>query len=266
MAVTKNQIAATLSRAEAAQAGVLGFSSLSEAQTVINANARKLFGFTIKSLPPGFPTEPKIYIYNISEQGEEVNIGAGFPTFKVEACPEGEAYSDPCTVDPVYMPLEAKVDTTEFMPTTGQQVMESILKIGPGMNPSWDRRKLGWFASAHNPPKQQEVEAAIALHTQHCQFLLNQANAYASSGKLLEINETHRRAAKYLGQKVDWSKPLQKMIDCPGCGEMVKSTAIMHANPSCGYVFRWEDAIAAGMKKIEDAPTDVQERLTAPKK
>ena len=104
------------------------------------------------------------------------------------------------------------------------------------------------------------------VKVKHCQFLLNQANAYASSGKLLEINETHRRAAKYLGQKVDWSKPLQKMIDCPGCGEMVKSTAIMHANPSCGYVFRWEDAIAAGMKKIEDAPTDVQERLTAPKK
>src|ERR1700674_3199662 len=190
MPPSKNVIAATMSRSAAAQAGVLTFNSVDEAHQMATSNARKLYGFSIKQVPPGFPTEPKMYIYSIADYGEQVNVGPGFPIFEVKACPEGEDYGEACVIDPLYMALEAKVDTTEFMPTTGQQIVESILKIGAGMNASWDRRKQGWFVSVTNPPDEEDLAQAVKVYTAECQRLLAEGNRYAASNQLLEINET----------------------------------------------------------------------------
>lgn len=238
MPPTKNQMAETMTQPEAARHGVLTFNDSREVGAVLKANSRKLFGFSIKELPPGFPTEPKTYIFSISEYGEKVDLGRPFPIFEIHPCPEDGEYGEPTVIDPVYMPLEAKVDTTEFVPTTAQQIVDSILKIGPGMNASWDRRKLGWFVSMTNPPSAGEVAQAKAIYTQECQRLLNEGNRYAAANELKEINETHRRAAKFLRQKVDWNKPVTKSVDCPGCGEAVRAGVIWHATPhGCGYVF-----------------------------
>lgn len=255
---TKNEIAATMTRGQAQSQGVL---SAPEAREVITSNSRKMFGFTRKILPPGLPTEPKLYIYSVTEYGEIVNLGPGFPLFTVEPCPEGEDFGNPCVILPLYFMEEAKVDVTEHTPHTGQQLADAIMKMGAGMNAAWDRRKVGWFVSSTYPPANEEVDKAVQIYTAECKVLLNIANSFAARNLLNEINEQHRRAAKYLKQKVDWDKPLSKMVDCPGCQEPVKAGAIMHAVPYCGYVFNWEQAIENGMKVLEDAPTLVQERL-----
>lgn len=255
---TKNEIAATMTRSQASQHGVVDHTGAREA---ITSNSRKMFGFTRKMLPPGLPTEPKLYVYSVSVYGEIVNLGPGFPIFYVESCPAGEDYGEPTIIDPLYFMEEAKTDVTEFTPHTGQQIADAIMKVGPGMNASWDRRKQGWFVSTHCPPTNEEVDRAVSIYTAECKRLLEIANSYASRNLLNEINEEHRRAASYLKQKVDWDKPLNKMVDCPGCQEPVRAGAIMHATPYCGYVFNWEQAISTGMKQIEDAPALIQAKL-----
>lgn len=240
MPPSKNQIAATMTQTQARAAGIL---SAPEAQSVYTSNSKKLFGFTRKMLPPpeSLPTEPKQYLYSVSEYGDMVNLGPGFPLYEVHAYQEdsdGEPVWEPCIIPPIVFFEEAKVDVTEHTFHSGPQIVEAILKIGPGMNASWDRRKVGWFASSHYPPLEEEVNRAKELYRAECTRLLQEGNRYAAANQLLEINETHRRAAKYLGQKVEWSKPLVQMVECPGCGENVRKGIIWHATPmGCGYIW-----------------------------
>lgn len=261
MAASKNVAAATLTREAAEKAGVLTFNNAAEVATKISSNTRKLFGFTRKQLPPGLPEDPVAFIYSISEYGEEVSLCAGLPAFRVHGCPEGQEYGPALPIKPIYFLEEAKVDVTEHTPHTAQQIVEAILKIGPGMNAGWDRRKQGWFVSATNPPAAADIARAKEIYLMECKRLFTEGQRWAQAGKLDEINETHRRAARVMGQKVDWDRPALAMVECPGCGENVRKGAIMHAVPYCGFVFNWHKAIEGGMKKLEDAPDSVLKEL-----
>jgi hypothetical protein len=244
----KDRIAATLTRGEAARAGVL---SAPEAAEVITSNSRKQYGFTRKMIPQGLPTEPKLYIYSVSEYGSHfnqdgssdgqgiINLGPGFRQFEVFACPDGEDFGDPCIIDPIHFFEEAKVDVTEHTFQSGQQMADAIMMTGPGMAAALDRRNIGWFISSNNPPKDEEVDRAVEIYTAHCQKLVRDADNYYSSNKILEINEMHRRAAAYTKQnKKPWVSIQFKMIDCPGCMEPVRDGIIYHAPPhGCGYIF-----------------------------
>lgn len=266
MPPTKNQIAATLSRDEAVRAGVLDAPRAAE---YITSNSRKNYGFTRKQAPQNMPTEPRLYVFSLSEYGEIVDLGPGFPKYTVHACPEGEEFGDPCVVPPITFFEEAKVDVTEHTFVSGPEIADAILKIGPGMNASWDRGRIGWFVSKTNPPTDEEVIHAKKVYTQECQRLLAEGNRYAAANQLLEINETHRRAAKYLGQRVDWDKPQYKMVECVGCQEKIRQGAIIHALPmGCGAVQpgQWPAAISNGIKRLEDAPENVQLELARLKK
>jgi hypothetical protein len=242
---SKNEIAATMSRREAARAGII---DANQAVEKITTNSKRMYGFTRKMIPTDFPTEPKLYIYSISEYGEQVNLGPGFQVYEVFACPEGEQYGQPCVVLPFNFFEEAKVDVTEHTFTSGKQIVDAILKVGPGMNASMDKRRLGWFVSDSYPPAADEVEHAKNLYGAECKRLFQEANRYASANQLNEINETHRRAARFLGQTVTWDKPQEKMIDCPGCKEKVREGAAVHATPYCGYVFNWPMAVENGLR------------------
>lgn len=248
----KDQIAATLTKGEAARAGVL---DANQAQEVITTNSRKQYGFTRKMVPQGLPTEPKLYIFSVSpygsvldENGESdgggiVSLGPGFRQFEVFACPDGEDYGEPCTVDPIHFFEEAKVDVTEHTFHSGQQIVEAIMKQGPGMAAALDRRNVGWFVSPTNPPNNKLVDKAVEIYTAQCQKLVREADNYYARNMLNEINETHRRSATYLKQnKKAWVSVEYKMIDCPGCGEPVRDGFIWHATPhGCGYIFNPEE-------------------------
>jgi hypothetical protein len=246
----KDKIAATLTKGEAIRAGVL---DANQAAEVITSNSRKQYGFTRKMVPTGLPTEPKLYIYSVSEYGSKivddksdgngiVNLGPGFKQFEVFCCPEGDDYGDPCIIDPIHFFEEAKVDVTEHTFQSGQQTADAIMMIGPGMAAALDRRNIGWFVSSHNPPEDSEVDRAKEIFTTQCQKLIREADNYYARNQLNEINEMHRRAAHYLKQnKKAWVSIEYKMIDCPGCGEPVRDGFIWHATPhGCGYIFDQE--------------------------
>ena len=266
--MSKNTEAATLPASAAAKAGILGFRSREDADAAIlggMVNSRKLFGFTRKQLPSGLPTEPKLYIYSVSDYGEDVYLGPGFPVFTIHPAKEGKARGKACVIDPIYFMEEAKVDVTEHTPFTGQQIVDAILKVGPGMNASLNRARVGWFCSATNPPADAEVQAAIEVYTAECKRLLAEANLFASKNSLNEITDTHRRAAKFLRQNVTWDKPQEKMVDCPRCGEPVRAGAVVHATPYCGHVFQllpyWLSMVESGQKVLADAPESIQAEL-----
>jgi hypothetical protein len=248
----KDRIAATLTKGEAIRAGVL---DANQAAEVITSNSRKQYGFTRKMVPVGLPTEPKLYIYSVTEYGSHivdgqsdgagiVNLGPGFPMFEVFACPDGDDYSEqPCVIDPIHFFEEAKVDVTEHTFQSGQQMADAIMMIGPGMAASLNRTNIGWFISSSNPPKDAEIDRAKEMFTAQCQRLLREADSYHARNMLNEINETHRRAAKWLKQtKKPWVSVEFKMIDCPGCMEAVREGIIYHAPPQgCGYIFDIEE-------------------------
>lgn len=252
---SKNEIAATMSRSEAARAGVIDHN---QAVEKVTTNTKRMYGFTRKMVPSDFPTEPKLYIYSVSEYGELVNLGPGFQQYEVKACPDGQAYGEPCVILPFNFFEEAKVDVTEHTFTSGKQIVDAILKVGPGMGAAMDKRKLGWFVSEHNPPTAEEVAHATTVYGAECKRLFQDANRYASANQLYEINDTHRRAARFLGQTVTWDKPQEKMVDCPGCKEKVREGAAVHATPYCGYVFNWHIAIDNGLRSFSQAPPEVQ--------
>lgn len=248
----KDQIAATLTRGEAARAGVI---DAKQAEETITSNSRTKYGFTRKQIPQGLPTEPKLYIFSISEYGSSmnedgstdgagiVNLGPGFRQFEVYRCPEGEDYGEPCVIDPIHFFEEAKVDVTEHTFQSGQQMADAIMMVGPGMAAALDRRNVGWFISPKNPPDNKLVDKAIEIYIAQCQKLVREADNYYARNMLNEINETHRRSAKYLKQnKKAWVSIEYKMIDCPGCGEPVRDGIIWHGPANvCGYIFNHEE-------------------------
>lgn len=235
---TKNEMAATMTRDAAARAGVL---MADEAGAVISKNSKKLFGFSRKMLPEGLPQDPKLYIFSVSEYGEIVNLGAGFRQYAVHPCPEGADYGEPCVILPLNFFEEMKVDQTEHTFHSGEQLADAILKIGPGMVAIQDKRRYGWFKSYSNPPLAEEVQAAKNLYTVKCQELFQAANRYYAANQLSEITDEHRRASRWLGQKVQWEKTQKQNIECPGCGEPVVKGVIWHATPhGCGYIFDLE--------------------------
>ena len=260
MPPSKNQIAATLSQAEANRVGVL---SADQAVERITTNSRKMYGFTRKQLPPNLPTEPVTYVYSISEYGDLVDLGPGFPKYIVQACPDGEEYGEPCIIPLIHFMEEAKVDVTEHTPFTAEQIVGAIMRVGPGMNAAWDRRKVGWLHSQHCPPLPEEVKRAVTIYTEECKRLFQEGERYARANQLLEINETHRRSAKYLGQKVTWDAQQHRMVECVGCRESIRDGAVVHAVPYCGAVQpgRWFDAVESGMKRMEDAPPEIRKQI-----
>jgi hypothetical protein len=263
----KDLVAETLTRQEAIRRGVMTFDSVGEAlEKVAPVNSRKMYGFTRKLVPQDLPTEPKVYIYSIHEVGEQVNLGPGFPAFEVKACPPGLDYGEPCIILPVNFFEEAKVDVTEHTFTSGKQLVDAIMKWGPGMAASMDRRKVGWFVSDTFPPKPEEVEEAKKLYTEACLNLIRQGNRAFAENKLNEINEDNYRAQRWTKQPVQWTKAVKQMMDCPGCGEPVPQGTAKHTAPYCGAVIDWLAAIKLGMAKVEDAPQEIQDEWTKPRK
>lgn len=246
----KDQIAARLTKGEAARAGIL---DANQAAEVMTTNSRKQYGFTRKMVPTGLPTEPKLFVFSVSTYGSKVvdgqsdgtgivNLGPGFKQFEVFACPDGDDFGEPCILDPIHFFEEAKVDVTEHTFHSGQQIADSIMMIGPGMASAMDRRNIGWFVSSTNPPSDAEVDKAKEIYGAYCSRLVREADAFYARNQLNEINETHRRAATHLKQvKKAWVSTEYKMIDCPGCGEPVRDGFIWHATPhGCGYIFNRE--------------------------
>lgn len=266
MGVQKDLAAETLTRQEAMRRGVMTFDTPDAVHEVVKVNSRKMYGFTRKLVPQDLPTEPKLYIFSVHEVGEQVNLGPGFPSFEVKACPPGLDYGEPCVILPVNFFEEAKVDVTEHTFTSGKQLVDAIMKWGPGMAASMDRRKIGWFVSDVNPPTAESVAKAKEMYTEECLKLIRAGNRHYAENHLNEINEDHYRAQRWTKQPVQWTKAVKQMMDCPGCGEPIPEGTAKHTAPYCGAVLDWPKAISMGMAKIEDAPEDITEQMTRPKR
>lgn len=260
--MSKNTDVVNMTKAQAAKAGLLDSAG---ADAHRRNTSKKLQGFTRQLLPPGIPDVPKFWIFSVSEYGEKIHLGAGFSdSWEVKPCESGDAYGPACPIKPIYFCEELEIDKTKMVPYTDIQIVDCIMKTGPGMTGNLNRALVGWFVSTSNPPSQEDIERATKIYLQECKRLFQEGNRFFQAGELKEINETHRRAKAVLNEAADWDKPQLAWIECPGCMERIREGAVFH--PACGAVLNWEVAIERGMKKFEDAPLSVQEELTKAKK
>src|SRR5208283_2821459 len=122
-----NLRAATMPKSALRAAGLLD--SETATREISTRMSKKLYGFSRKQLPPDLPTEPRLWIFSVSEYGETVSLGAGFgEAWKIEPCPEGAQHGPACAIKPIYFQEEVVVDKTEHTPYTDVQIAECSMK------------------------------------------------------------------------------------------------------------------------------------------
>jgi len=233
--------------------------------------------------------ENPVHIFNVSPYSHTIQHPAvGFLT--IPACKEGKRYSEPAVLKGM-IPYGVCTDmkTVEIRQESGKFMACDLLGIGPFKQASNSLFQLGvfiasndtfdakdivstkvangrdgkpiflslprWVSRGQNAEKPSEKELAQAneLFLQHDFRLIAEADGFWNEGPDGQKNivKNHREALNRRGQLREWAKPLQSLIDCPGCGDKVSPSVVVH---KCGAVFNWDKAIELGIKRAEDRP------------
>lgn len=239
----------------------LQFYAHAQVDNMVRQGIRKKLGFS-RDPKPVLPEMPPIYIYNVSDREHKWHQ-PGFTFFTIPACGEDEKYSAPIYWHedgkkhegiPGLVQYEyLKIDSTSWAIHQGEEIAAEIMNVGPGKQPENDLRKVGLFASRHNPPKPEEVAEAQRIFLAHLEELVKEGNFIHSQGQSKGpngqmIGSEHLWAAKLLGQQTEWSRGVRQMVACPHCQCDMPANAAVHFGPGgCGGVIDPDRALEAGL-------------------
>ena len=209
---------------------------------------------------------PVVYIHNIYNKRWGQQLG-GLGMYYVPACEPGTEYST----------LRVPARSDEYDTGDGNGTMASAVVMAEELglailgsktsntelspitnNLEW----WGCFMPKNEVPTKEELAAARKKLEQNMtmwvaegdrKFMQGSSNVYGEGINSIEAN--HREAAQFMGQNREWAKPLQALVECPGCGEMVKPSIKRHGIQSCGWDF--ERKMFAS-----DIPTEVVQEST----
>jgi hypothetical protein len=215
-----------------------------------------------------------VYLYNVSQQNFEVSRPPILKKLIIPGKrPEGKyvlATSFPC---PLLHP-RSNVDSNEFdilAQDTRRFVMDLInpdnfgLDQGAVNDPKSTLSQgthlgvQGLFWSLHNPPLDEEVDAAIARIEKHYKFLIEQANAVqiAKPTELANmLTPAHHFAADYFGEEYAWHAKKKRAATgvCPNCGDSIREGAAFHkTDEGVLCIIDWPRAIKAGVRTKQQA-------------
>lgn len=235
-----------------------------------------------------FAAENLIHIFNISPYAQRIEHPL-FGCLTIPACPEGKEYSDPSIIRGlVFNGVPVEMKTVEMRHESGRVCAVDLLGIGPFKSKANSLLKWGIFIAAEDTfdlkdvcevtvargrnnapikmqlprwvksgklginPTKKELAAANERFSETDFALIAEADQYWNDGPNEQKNITrmHREALTRRGQLREWSKPLQSLIDCPGCGEKIKPTILKHI--ACGYMVqenRFSDEPAKAKKQ-----------------
>lgn len=122
---------------------------------------------------------------------------------------------------------------------------------------SYNVQKL-WKAFEHECRRlvqKSEIDAAKKnLFIEDMRLVTEGDNMWAREKERQNINETHMRACKRLGQDRPWCYVPQQLVDCPGCGAKIKENIL-----TCPNCSGWLDA---GIEELRNlSPRDRAEKM-----
>jgi hypothetical protein len=191
-----------------------------------------------------------IKIFNIHDEAHVVSLGS-LGTFLVKPCQPGQAYSEPLEIKPTYVdeyPVDMDMNgiKTAYNLVEGTDVAKEIVGTAPHKDASANLTKLGVFIAAGDEPTQPELLRAKAELTKHMQHLVAQGDKIAMQGPMEanNISDSHRKAAKFLNQKREWSVVSGQLDQCEACFESINPGSAVCRH--CGAVL--DDARAKKFK------------------
>lgn len=232
-----------------------------------------------------------IYIFNVSPYQHKIehpSVGV----LLIPACKPGEKYSD-CAIVKGMQPYGVPTDmqTVDIRHDSGRLFALDVLGLGAfrdqknsllaqgvfiatgdtldlkdmvpyRMAPKVVLSVPRWVKSGKCPetPTAKEVAEANKRFEQWDVAKIAEADRFWDAGPANKeegsnnIREEHRHALRRRGQTRPWDQPILTLTDCPGCGEKVSPSVVVH---KCGAVFNWDKAIALGIKKEEERPKKI---------
>jgi hypothetical protein len=186
---------------------------------------------------------PKKYIFNVFNLSHTRRLGS-LGSFHIPAVEtngsdhpqDWEPYSKPLVIPHLILESwdrgEGQVSTT---PWPADLIVADILGINEGQ-PANDLRNYGVFCAAGATPTKVEIEAAKKLLVKRLTEDLREGDRLWSgdSRQRNQVNHIHRRAARYLGIKREWSADLVAQANCPFCDNAINPGALKCTN--CGEI------------------------------
>lgn len=205
-----------------------------------------------------------VKIYNVSRHTWRVPTGLG--EYTVQACPEGQPYSNPVILPAViHEPVPVDMDKMEYRSSGGKKLALDIIGLGHSISKSRNLIRHGVFIASNDTfdpenwaewikngkcgaePTAGELKRANAAVVNEEKRLVAEADSLfmQGPGAYGEIGEQHREAllslrAKHLDMKErGWLYVAEAMEKCPGCQQPMVPGTLKH---SCGAVIDWKGA------------------------
>lgn len=173
-------------------------------------------------------------IASISDQDWYVTRTYG--VFHIPACAKGEACAM-LIVTPRGDAIDLGDNRRFPFTITPREIAEDIVR---------DLENHGIFVCADARPANAEISAAGARRDAWYKQLVADADEmWARGHSYREISDMHRRAALAMGLEREWAYVPQRSVDCPVCGEKVKTGVAVCRH--CGAVLDAERAAKYGV-------------------
>jgi hypothetical protein len=197
---------------------------LNEVQQFISKEATRRNGRMVPSLPPmmnDLCSKPHFYIFNVGPWEWSRQLG-GRGTRTVQACPEGQPYSEALTL-PVLdnETIAADMNKMENRQEDGKAVVDAVLMRGYGFRPEHSLENWGVGVSLQWPPSKGELGQANKRLNAKFDELIAEADKFHEQRKHDDISDMHRVAARRRSLAKPWLNVNPDLEACPACGSQV---------------------------------------------
>jgi len=197
-------------------------------------------------------TEYHVHIFTVSKREHIVQQAPLIPYLIVPACEEGEDCKKVISIPHPMLQIERHPDKNEAViyrhqaervaqsicnpdnPTLDQDfVNRNSLAFGVNLN------QQGVFWSKNDPPAPEEISKARKRVELYYASLMERARTLEiSNPKELEllINQDFHLAADHFGVETNWHRKLIQRVECPNCGEPIKSASLAYHVNSAGAI------------------------------
>ena len=241
--------------------------NLSESMTKSN---NQHFNFTLQDYLYGRKPDFYVYLYNVSEQSFDVFRPPLFANIHIPGRKRGEDYARVARFPSPLLAPQGSVDSDEIS-TNVMDTRRVVMDICNPDNLGFDQNTViakpsnignnlsakGVFWSLNETPTKEEVDAAVKRMEGYYNKVMEKMKALETSdpkGLLDMLGPEAHSAADYFGIETSWHGKRSRPMDCPNCGERIKSGVAFHKSEEGSLcVINWVRTVKAGARSIQQA-------------